>query len=131
MRYLRDHNRTIVILRYQNRATNYIIICVANPLNICLHLLPRFMQLELFLNSGELSLALYSMVTGILGMNIPYSWNQDHGYMFKWVPTIKQYCMLQILSEIFKIKINNIVYISLVGRWLFLQEFFRLLCFSL
>ncbi|GKB12013.1 magnesium transporter MRS2-I-like protein [Tanacetum coccineum] len=28
---------------------------------------------------------IYSLVTAIFGMNIPYKWNQDHGYMFKWV----------------------------------------------
>ncbi|CAL5207982.1 unnamed protein product [Lathyrus oleraceus] len=45
----------------------------------------QLIQLELFLNSGELSLAFYSLVTGVLGMNIQYSWQKKHDYMFKWV----------------------------------------------
>ncbi|XP_024196925.1 magnesium transporter MRS2-I isoform X3 [Rosa chinensis] len=42
-------------------------------------------QLELFLSSGTVSLSVYSLVAGIFGMNIPYTWNDGHGYMFKWV----------------------------------------------
>ncbi|XP_039171734.1 magnesium transporter MRS2-I isoform X2 [Eucalyptus grandis] len=42
-------------------------------------------QLELFLSSGTVSLSIYSLVAAIFGMNIPYDWNNNHGYMFKWV----------------------------------------------
>ncbi|KAL4016632.1 hypothetical protein IC575_024284 [Cucumis melo] len=42
-------------------------------------------QLELFLSSGTVCLSIYSLVSAIFGMNIPYTWNDDHGYMFKWV----------------------------------------------
>ncbi|KAM0028374.1 putative magnesium transporter MRS2 [Helianthus debilis subsp. tardiflorus] len=42
-------------------------------------------QLELFLLSGTVSLSVYSLVAAIFGMNIPYPWNKNHGYMFKWV----------------------------------------------
>ncbi|XVF21660.1 hypothetical protein REPUB_Repub12eG0109500 [Reevesia pubescens] len=42
-------------------------------------------QLELFLSSGTVSLSIYSLVAAIFGMNIPYTWNERHGYMFKWV----------------------------------------------
>lgn len=42
-------------------------------------------QLELFLSSGTVCLSIYSLVAAIFGMNIPYTWNEDHGYMFKWV----------------------------------------------
>ncbi|KAL4590533.1 hypothetical protein LXL04_003465 [Taraxacum kok-saghyz] len=42
-------------------------------------------QLELFLSSGTVCMSIYALVTGIFGMNIPYTWNDDHGYMFKWV----------------------------------------------
>lgn len=45
-------------------------------------------QLELFLSSGTVSLSIYSLVGGIFGMNIPYTWNEGHGYMFKWVRTL-------------------------------------------
>lgn len=42
-------------------------------------------QLELFLSSGTVCLAFYSLVAAVFGMNIPYTWNDNHGYMFKWV----------------------------------------------
>ncbi|KAH9764628.1 Magnesium transporter MRS2-2 [Citrus sinensis] len=45
----------------------------------------QLIQLELFLSSGTVSLSIYSLVAGIFGMNIPYTWNENHGYMFKWV----------------------------------------------
>ncbi|CAK9183593.1 unnamed protein product [Ilex paraguariensis] len=45
----------------------------------------QLIQLELFLSSGTVCLAIYSLVAGIFGMNIPYTWNTGHGYMFKWV----------------------------------------------
>ncbi|KAK8527697.1 hypothetical protein V6N12_054902 [Hibiscus sabdariffa] len=45
----------------------------------------QLIQLELFLSAGTVSLALYSLVTAIFGMNIPYTWNEGHDYMFKWV----------------------------------------------
>ncbi|PNX82323.1 magnesium transporter MRS2-i-like protein [Trifolium pratense] len=45
----------------------------------------QLIQLELFLSSGTVCLSVYSLVTAIFGMNIPYTWNDDHGYMFKWV----------------------------------------------
>lgn len=43
------------------------------------------LQLELFLSSGTVCLSIYSLVAAIFGMNIPYTWNTDHGYVFKWV----------------------------------------------
>lgn len=42
-------------------------------------------QLELFVNSGTVCLSIYSLVAAIFGMNIPYTWKEGHGYMFKWV----------------------------------------------
>ncbi|KAG8658642.1 magnesium transporter MRS2-2 isoform X2 [Manihot esculenta] len=45
----------------------------------------QLIQLELFLSSGTVCLSFYSLVAGIFGMNIPYTWNEHHGYMFKWV----------------------------------------------
>ncbi|XP_024530031.1 magnesium transporter MRS2-I isoform X2 [Selaginella moellendorffii] len=49
-------------------------------------------QLELVLNAATLAMALYSLVAGIFGMNIPYPWNDDHAYIFKWV--VVAGCML-------------------------------------
>ncbi|XP_071938017.1 magnesium transporter MRS2-2-like isoform X4 [Coffea arabica] len=45
----------------------------------------QLIQLELFLSSGTVCMSIYSLIAGIFGMNIPYTWNDDHGYMFKWV----------------------------------------------
>jgi hypothetical protein len=49
------------------------------------HCLP---QLELYLSSGTVCLTIYSLVAGIFGVNIPYTWTDNHGYMFKWVSKI-------------------------------------------
>ena len=54
--------------------------CNSNITWICF-----FLQLELFLSSGTVCQSLYSLVAGIFGMNIPYTWNDNHGYVFKWV----------------------------------------------
>lgn len=45
----------------------------------------KTLQLELVLSSGTVCSSFYSLVAGIFGMNIPYTWNNDHGYMFKYV----------------------------------------------
>ncbi|XP_027188096.1 magnesium transporter MRS2-I-like isoform X2 [Cicer arietinum] len=45
----------------------------------------KLIQLELFLSSGTVCLSIYSLVVAIFGMNIPYTWREDHGYVFKWV----------------------------------------------
>nr|TKS03747.1 magnesium transporter [Populus alba] len=42
-------------------------------------------MLELFLSSGTACLSIYSLVAGIFGVNILYTWNDNHGYLFKWV----------------------------------------------
>ncbi|GAB4830475.1 Magnesium transporter MRS2-I [Ancistrocladus abbreviatus] len=45
----------------------------------------QLIQLELFISSGNLCLSMYSLVAAIFGMNIPYTWKENHGYVFKWV----------------------------------------------
>nr|XP_010936261.1 magnesium transporter MRS2-I isoform X5 [Elaeis guineensis] len=45
----------------------------------------QLIQLELFLSAANVVLTFCSLVAGIFGMNIPYSWKENHGYMFKWV----------------------------------------------
>ncbi|MED6182065.1 Magnesium transporter MRS2-I [Stylosanthes scabra] len=45
----------------------------------------QLIQLELFLSSGTVCLSIFSLVAAIFGMNIPYTWKDGHGYMFKWV----------------------------------------------
>lgn len=44
-----------------------------------------FVQLELILSSASVVTALYALVAGIFGMNLPYKWNEGYGYVFKWV----------------------------------------------
>ncbi|XP_043692624.1 magnesium transporter MRS2-2-like isoform X2 [Telopea speciosissima] len=48
----------------------------------------QLIQLELFLSTGTVCLSIYSLVAGIFGMNIPYTWNTNHPYMFKWVVVV-------------------------------------------
>ena len=73
-------------------------------------------QLELFLSSGTVCLSFYSLVAAIFGMNIPYTWNENHGYMFKWVCKLLLFmhahvcshiCCCKILDLILWIKTNN------------------------
>lgn len=59
---------------------------------------PSTLQLELFLSSGTVCLSIYSLVAAIFGMNIPYTWKEGHGYIFKWVGT---HC-LQNSKKMFK-----------------------------
>ncbi|GAB2282301.1 Magnesium transporter MRS2-I [Dionaea muscipula] len=45
----------------------------------------QLIQLELLVSSGTVCLSVYSLVSAIFGMNIPYTWRENHGYVFKWV----------------------------------------------
>ncbi|KAL0368389.1 UNVERIFIED_CONTAM: Magnesium transporter MRS2-I [Sesamum calycinum] len=71
-------NKLTTLREYIDNTEDYINIQLDNHRN-------QLIQLELFLSSGTVCLSIYSLVAGIFGMNIPYTWNQDHGYMFKWV----------------------------------------------
>ncbi|KAF5951411.1 hypothetical protein HYC85_009355 [Camellia sinensis] len=44
----------------------------------------QLIQLELLLTSAGISVSLCSTMAGIFGANIPFTWNSNHGYMFKW-----------------------------------------------
>jgi len=48
----------------------------------------QLIQLELMLSAGTVCVSVYSMIAGIFGMNIPNTWNHDHGYIFKWVVSL-------------------------------------------
>ncbi|KAI4311308.1 hypothetical protein MLD38_036214 [Melastoma candidum] len=48
----------------------------------------QLIQLELILTAATISLAIYSLVGGYFGMNIPFAWNEGHGYLFKWVAIV-------------------------------------------
>lgn len=62
-----------------------VILGSSNIIDIYSRLSVLSLQLELFLSSGTVCISIYSLIAGIFGMNIPYTWNDDHGYMFKWV----------------------------------------------
>ncbi|CAN8251634.1 unnamed protein product [Cochlearia groenlandica] len=69
-------NRLTTLREYIDDTEDYINIQLDNHRN-------QLIQLELVLSSGTVCLAMYSLVAGIFGMNIPYTWNDNHGYMFK------------------------------------------------
>ncbi|GLU08096.1 hypothetical protein SLE2022_250220 [Rubroshorea leprosula] len=71
-------NRLTTLREYIDDTEDYINIQLDNHRN-------QLIQLELFLSSGTVSLNIYSLVCGIFGMNLPYTWNSGYGYMFKWV----------------------------------------------
>ncbi|KAK2632043.1 hypothetical protein EUGRSUZ_L02078 [Eucalyptus grandis] len=71
-------NKLTTLREYIDDTEDYINIQLDNHRN-------QLIQLELFLSSGTVCLSIYSLVAAIFGMNIPYDWNENHGYMFKWV----------------------------------------------
>ncbi|XP_071920093.1 magnesium transporter MRS2-I-like [Coffea arabica] len=71
-------NKLSTLREYIDDTEDYINIQLDNHRN-------QLIQLELFLSSGTVCLSMYSLVAAIFGMNIPYTWKADHGYMFKWV----------------------------------------------
>ncbi|KAM5552948.1 hypothetical protein ABKV19_025273 [Rosa sericea] len=71
-------NKLATLREYIDDTEDYINIQLDNHRN-------QLIQLELILSSGTVSLSMYSLVCGIFGVNIPYTWNVGHGYMFQWV----------------------------------------------
>ncbi|KAL1561802.1 Magnesium transporter MRS2-I [Salvia divinorum] len=71
-------NKLTTLREYIDNTEDYINIQLDNHRN-------QLIQLELFLSAGTVCLSIYSLVAGIFGMNIPFTWNDNHGYMFKWV----------------------------------------------
>ncbi|CAN6859738.1 hypothetical protein HID58_049831 [Brassica napus] len=71
-------NKLTTLREYVQDTDDYISIQMDNRRN-------ELIQLEVVLGSGTVCSAFYSLVAGIFGMNIPYTWNDNHGYMFKWV----------------------------------------------
>ncbi|XP_039155483.1 magnesium transporter MRS2-I-like [Eucalyptus grandis] len=71
-------NKLTTLREYIDDTEDYINIQLDNHRN-------QLIQLELFLSSGTVCLSIYSLVAGIFGVNIPYDWNTNHGYMFKWI----------------------------------------------
>ncbi|KAK1313963.1 Magnesium transporter MRS2-I [Acorus calamus] len=71
-------NRLTTLREYIDDTEDYINIQLDNHRN-------QLIQLELFLSSGTVCLSFYALIAGIFGMNIPFSWNDHHGYVYKWV----------------------------------------------
>ncbi|PNT15317.1 hypothetical protein POPTR_010G077900v4 [Populus trichocarpa] len=71
-------NKLTTLREYIDDTEDYINIQLDNHRN-------QLIQLELYLSSGTVCLTIYSLVAGIFGVNIPYTWTDNHGYMFKWV----------------------------------------------
>ncbi|WOL03977.1 magnesium transporter MRS2-I isoform X1 [Canna indica] len=74
-------NKLSTLREYIDDTEDYINIQLDNHRN-------QLIQLELFLSAATVSLSFYALVGGVFGMNIPYSWNDNHGYVFKWVVSI-------------------------------------------
>lgn len=71
-------NKLTTLREYIDDTEDYINIQLDNHRN-------QLIQLELFVASGTVCLSVYSLVAAIFGMNIPYTWKENHSYMFKWV----------------------------------------------
>ncbi|CAL0299914.1 unnamed protein product [Lupinus luteus] len=71
-------NKLTTLREYIDDTEDYINIQLDNHRN-------QLIQLELFISSATFALAFYSLVAAVFGMNLPFSWNDDHDYMFKWV----------------------------------------------
>ncbi|KAK8481461.1 hypothetical protein V6N13_104271 [Hibiscus sabdariffa] len=78
-------NKLTTLREYIDDTEDYINIQLDNHRN-------QLIQLELFLSSGTVCLSIYALVTSIFGMNIPYSWMSNHGYLFKWVVIVSGTC---------------------------------------
>ncbi|PSR92785.1 Magnesium transporter MRS2-2 like [Actinidia chinensis var. chinensis] len=97
-------NKLTTLREYIDDTEDYINIQLDNHRN-------QLIQLELFLSSGTVCLSIYALVAGIFGMNIPYTWNDNHGYMFKWVVIISG----TICAVFFILIISYARYKGLVG----------------
>eukprot|EP00249_Psilotum_nudum_P021185 c28010_g1_i2 orf=1184-2419(-) len=71
-------NKLTTLREYIDDTEDYINIQLDNHRN-------QLIQLELVLSSGTVVMSIYSLVAGIFGVNIPYPWNFDHPFLFKWV----------------------------------------------
>ncbi|XP_040369485.1 magnesium transporter MRS2-I [Rosa chinensis] len=74
-------NKLTTLREYIDDTEDYINIQLDNHRN-------QLIQLELFLSSRTVCVSIYSLVAAIFGMNIPYTWNENHEHVFKWVCTV-------------------------------------------
>lgn len=97
-------NKLNTLREYIDDTEDYINIQLDNHRN-------QLIQLELFLSSGTVCLSLYSLVAGVFGMNIPYTWNENHGYIYKWVVIITG----MVCASVFILIVAYARYKGLVG----------------
>lgn len=71
-------NKLTTLREYIDDTEDYINIQLDNHRN-------QLIQLELILSSATVVVALFSLVAGIFGMNIPFEWNENHAEAFTWV----------------------------------------------
>ncbi|CAM8927057.1 unnamed protein product [Rhodiola kirilowii] len=85
------YNKLTTLREYIDDTEDYINIQLDNKRN-------QLIQLELFVSAGTVCLSIYSLVAGIFGMNIPYTWNDNHSDMFIWVVCVSGVsCLLLFL----------------------------------
>ncbi|XP_042943774.1 magnesium transporter MRS2-I-like isoform X2 [Carya illinoinensis] len=115
-------NRLTTLREYIDDTEDYINIQLDNHRN-------QLIQLELFLSSGTVCVSIFSLVTAIFGMNIPYTWNDNHGFMFKWV--CLQYLLVNLAVGFCTKFCKKILddFLVCVGRWSLPQELVVLFCF--
>ncbi|KAK9281107.1 hypothetical protein L1049_004000 [Liquidambar formosana] len=90
-------NKLSTLREYIDDTEDYINIQLDNHRN-------QLIQLELFLSSGTVCLSIYSLVAAIFGMNIPYTWKEGHGYVFKWVRGVHHYLFSQYPIEVHQLE---------------------------
>ncbi|CAH9102824.1 unnamed protein product [Cuscuta epithymum] len=96
-------NKLNTLREYIDNTEDYINIQLDNHRN-------QLIQLELFLSSGTVVMSIYSLVAGIFGMNIPFSWNESHGYMFKWVVIVTgTFCVLLFILIVYYARHKGLV----------------------
>ncbi|KGN61641.1 magnesium transporter MRS2-I [Cucumis sativus] len=96
-------NKLTTLREYIDDTEDYINIQLDNHRN-------QLIQLELFLSSGTVCLSIYSLVTAIFGMNIPYTWNDGHGFIFKWVVIISGFaCAVLFITIIYYARYKGLV----------------------
>ncbi|XP_058084565.1 magnesium transporter MRS2-I-like [Magnolia sinica] len=86
-------NKLITLREYIDDTEDYINIQLDNHRN-------RLIQANLLLTSTVLCLSMFSLVAGYFGMSVPYGWNHNHGYLFKWVLIITGVTCVTIFTAI-------------------------------
>lgn len=86
-------NKLIALREYIDDTEDYINIQLDNHRN-------QLIQLELSLSAATVAMAIFAAVAGIFGMNIPYTWNNGYGHVFKWVVLLSGVVCLGVFCSI-------------------------------